>query len=1033
MSLPVNRTVVDVATGQPGYGNAERRIEDYSECSAFVLLGETGAGKSTEFRRVAEETKDGYYVSARNFLALAVRPEWRNKTLFIDALDERRAGSQDRRAPLDEIRSKLDQLGRPRFRISCRSVDWLGLNDQLHLSEVSRNGNVKILYLNPLASRDVMEILRGLGLIPAPEKFIQTARQYGLEALLQNPLTLQLLAKAVAKQDWPRTRTEVYLQASRLLVTEYNKERQLSSRSHFSADQKLNTSGRLFAIQILSGAEGYSISETDGGSFINISSAQVDDPHLAEAVFHSGLFKQGAPGQYIAYHTAIAEFLAGRFLASEVGEGLPVGRIHSLVAGYDGVTLPQFRAVAAWIATHSPVCRRELVSADPIGAMLDGDVAAFPVDDRIHVLESINTQSNDNPWLDLNVQSDGSRFGALASADMAEYYTQMLGSELRTDSHQVHVSFLLRLLERRRPVPEIIERVLRVVKDNTWWTNVRVDALAVLIGLPSSKVRGKEVLLDLWHLVDSGAIADSDDAMRGLLLRDLYPEAIGPSKILDHLRQPKEPDHCFIYGDFWNRSIAEQSNASQLAVLADSLADRFADVSQVQVERTIGFSAFPDLIPSIVTRTILESDDDVVPQRLFRWLQILTHPDLGVSRSDQDQVRAWLASRKDLRRQIFQCCVDHCLAQPNFERCLSRMAHHLGLDGGPDYAQMYKAAAHRVENPEASRVLEDRAISPSQTTSPQIAQRVMDVPAASVRERPEFLDRREHEYVDLARLQDPSVDHHERDRYEAFKVHEDALRENRCDPATLFRLAQIYFGELPESSAGSPDERLRDSLLDDDELIGAARLGLRNAVSRQDLPSVGEFARMIDKGQIHYLALPVLAGLEEIALESPIRLGPSGAVCKRLALMLHFGLPRMNPNPWKKNSTAVDNQSTPAWYYELARHEPTLVARKFVGSVRSNFRSGRSVLWLVGRLSYEPDRSVIAPTVVGQILKMFPVRSGNADLTVLVNLLGLARLHCDEREFDAVIEKKLASRSIAIAQRVYWLTAAFLAMPDSYR
>jgi len=64
---------------------------------------------------------------------------------------------------------------------------------------------------------------------------------------------------------------------------------------------------------------------------------------------------------------------------------------------------------------------------------------------------------------------------------------------------------------------------------------------------------------------------------------------------------------------------------------------------------------------------------------------------------------------------------------------------------------------------------------------------------------------------------------------------------------------------------------------------------------------------------------------------------------------------------------------------------------------------------------------------------MFPVRSGNADLTVLVNLLGLARLHCDEREFDAVIEKKLASRSIAIAQRVYWLTAAFLAMPDSYR
>ena len=37
----------------------------------------------------------GQYVTARDFTALNVRLEWRNKTLFIDGLDEMRAGAVD--------------------------------------------------------------------------------------------------------------------------------------------------------------------------------------------------------------------------------------------------------------------------------------------------------------------------------------------------------------------------------------------------------------------------------------------------------------------------------------------------------------------------------------------------------------------------------------------------------------------------------------------------------------------------------------------------------------------------------------------------------------------------------------------------------------------------------------------------------------------------------------------------------------------------------------------------------------------------
>ena len=1034
MNIRVGRTVVEAKASQPGDDRVERPIEDYAECSAFVLLGEAGAGKSTEFRRVAKESKDGCYLTARDFLAFAVRPEWRNKTLFIDALDERRAGSQDRRAPLDDIRSKLDQLGRPRFRISCRSVDWLGLNDQRHLSEVSQDREVKILHLNPLTYHDVMEILRGLNLIRAPEKFVQTAAQYGLGALLQNPLTLQLLAKSVAKQDWPRTRTEVYLRASGLLVTEYDEEHQLGGRSHFSADQKLNTSGRLFAIQILSGAEGYSISEPDGESCINISSAQVDDPHLAKAVLHGGLFKQAAPGQYISYHTAIAEFLAGRFLAGEVGKGLPVGRIHSLMAGYDGVTLPQFRAVAAWIATHSPACRRELVAADPIGTMLDGDVAAFPVDDRIHVLESINTKSKDNPWFILNVQSTDPRFGSLASADMAKYYARNLSSPSRTDSHQVHTYFLLNVLKHGSPISEMSDAVLRIVEDDTWRPKVRIEALRVLVGLPPSDTRRQEILLNLWHRVDAGEIADYDDEMQGILLRQLYPTVISPGQILDHLRWPKQPNLRGSYQAFWNIFIAKQSTTSQLAVLMDRVADRIPDIYELLQIRMVGTNPFSNFLPSIATRTILEFGDEVMPARLFRWLAALVYPALSVPLEFQQQVRAWLSSRDDLVGQVLECCIDHCLDQASFVDCLSPIEFYLGLDRTSDYAQICKSAAARVESSEATTVLKERARIFLHTNSAEIAQAVMD-PASpdSALEHPEFAGHREEQPVELAWWQDSFEETSSREEYEEFKTHENALRANRCDPATLFRLARVYFGEPPETWGGSPDTRLRASLLNDDDLIEAARFGLRNSVSRQDLPSVGEFAQMFDEGKTHYLALPVLAGIEEIGRESCVQLYSSEGSCKRLALMLHFGVSRMNPDPWQKDSEALGSFRAPAWYTRLARNEPSLVAREFVRSARSRLRSGTGLMQHIDSLYLEPNRSTIAPIVTARILRLFPVRSETAQLDALANLLGLARRHCAAKDFEALVQKKLQSRSMAVAQRVYWLTAAFLSVPNRYR
>ena len=106
-----------------------RTVEEFRGCDAYVLLGAPGVGKTTEFRHEVAHS-GGHYVTARDFLTFDERPEWRGTTLYIDGLDEMRAGSPDGRTPLDGIRRRLDALGRPRFRLSCRDADWFEDNDR---------------------------------------------------------------------------------------------------------------------------------------------------------------------------------------------------------------------------------------------------------------------------------------------------------------------------------------------------------------------------------------------------------------------------------------------------------------------------------------------------------------------------------------------------------------------------------------------------------------------------------------------------------------------------------------------------------------------------------------------------------------------------------------------------------------------------------------------------------------------------------------------------------------------------------------
>ena len=157
------------------------KLSDIQSASGYVLLGEPGSGKSTAFEHETRIDGNGVGVTARRFIRRSINalPEWRRRTLFIDGLDEVRVQGGDPRESLDELMCRLERLGKPTFRLSCRDEFWLGRNDIRELSSVVDGDDLCLLRLDPLTGQDAYRILADLG-APDPEGFLRNAVGSGL-------------------------------------------------------------------------------------------------------------------------------------------------------------------------------------------------------------------------------------------------------------------------------------------------------------------------------------------------------------------------------------------------------------------------------------------------------------------------------------------------------------------------------------------------------------------------------------------------------------------------------------------------------------------------------------------------------------------------------------------------------------------------------------------------------------------------------------------------------------------------------------
>ena len=1023
----VERTCTEVSDDPGSAGQTEDRAESrplshYRDHGAYVLLGAPGAGKTEEFKHEAGERG---LCDARDFTTYG-HERWSDVTpLFIDGLDEMRAGTTDGRTPLDAIRQKLDQLERPRFRLSCREADWFGSADRKRLESVSPDGIVRVLRLDPLTDEDIRTILDADPQVADIGEFVAKARDRGLESLLRNPKSLDMLARAVSAQRdgaWPVTRTETFDLACRALVREHNDEHNLAERDRRDFSGLLNAAGRLCAVQLLTGSAGYHrTGNQPAADYIALHDLPNANTETLRVVLGSKLFRSPADDRVVPVHRHVAEFLAGRYLSNLVGDGLPVQRVLALVTGEDGRTVSALRGLAAWFAAHCKAARQEIVERDPLGAILYGDVRSFSVEEKTFLLTCMEQSAGRDPRVFEAMHDLDSRWEDLATPDMEETFREILTRADGTQGRQTVALAVLQSLQRGAILPGLAPMLLDIVRDNECWSVVReaaLEAYARQSRVAATMQRELKALLDDVH---DETLSDALGNIAGRLLKVLYPKPLSPMEVVRYLHRPRRTDYLGFYEWFWEHDVAELSTDEQLAGVLDSMICCFHPEGRT---REYNWSQYwLRTIPGKLLAAYLTRSPEVDCDRLFSWLDLASK---GTDHHSRAKIRTWLNENPAHYKAVVRLAADR-YAEPS---SLRRTIELRLFDAVPpaDFGEwcLTEVLKTRTNTEAASNLFLDCIVTwqdNEDIANKDIEARLARKPSLLATYR-ELRQRRRQQAADFAsasagrRLErETQARERRREWRELVKANESALRANQAAPELLYRLGSAYVGNFVDVQGDAGRLRLRE-LLGNERLVDAVVEAFRASTTRADLPSINDVLRLSAEQRHHFLMLPFLLGLQETPClhVGELPLDEQGV---RRALAYLFN----TPDSWNQQ---------PRWYRSVLKHRPRLVAEVLVRIVQTGLRRGVDNSLGVYELGHDRDYKLVAGHAVVPLLESFPTRCAVRQLNVLRLLLHAARLHVATDPLQRVIETKLRLQSMDTAQRVYWLTTGLLVAPGSF-
>ena len=1029
MSIIVPRTCTEVLSEspnprrEPAYGP----LDTFRSVPAYVLLGDPGSGKSTAFQVEAKALGQGaVLMSTREFLrSYATRGnDWWDKTLFIDGLDEMRAGSGDPRAVMDRVWAALDTLGRPRFRISCREADWLGSNDRTALTSVSPRADVKTLRLNPLSEGNIAEILNDHPHVLNAGEFIAQARASRVDGLLTNPLTLNLLAGAVGMAGtWPRSRRETFEMACQQMAIEHNEEHSVADQPYL-VNELLETASELCAYQLLTNAAGWSLSHHEADAdHLCLDDLDHPVPALTHRAVVTKLFRGTGERRLAPAHQHVAEFLGARHLAQLIDEGLPAARILSLITGGDGSVVTALRGLSAWLAVYCPLVRERLMDRDPVGVGLYGDLQEFSTDEKRRLIMRLDREVSE-------YGINASAFASLATSDMESVLSDFLTDEYRDSDHQSVTAFLLRVLRHAQPLQGLSQVLLEAVYDDTRWSWVSQCALVAFIHTSADCPDQEGKLRQLLRDIGDGRVSDPDNELLGVLLASLYPLEIPPSEIWHYLSEGRKSRLIGAFHLFWGRTILDRSTDEYVAKLMDYLHEGLP-----ALRRQIELYSVETLPLKLLARALQTTGDKQNPERLYRWLSATraSSRSAGWLVNDfSDQVRTWLEEHSDAQRAIFLEGLSRCPDDDGFEMCAASVLDCLYGSALPPAFVLW-CLDQAVElvgiNPRVSNYLLRYAVrlSPRPSNGQALSRQVMmervighEAVGGQLAELFERLDQTasDDESRETER-RNTEIDREEKRWLDLIRSQADALRENRADPALLFELGTVYFDVVAFLPAPALAGRDLTDVLADDGLYEAAIAGLRGTVYRSDVPEVEEIISVGTESGMHHLGLPFLAAIDDVDRADPAQLDGLSQCQMQQALAFYYFIP-------------TGRGYDPGWYLRWLKTHPELVADVLVQCATPAVWSDKNAS-VFANLAYRNDHAQVAGHTSLRLLGLFPLHCESQHLKNLDYLLWAALQYADQAALQAFLEEKLSCDSMDATQRVHWLAAGVVAAPGTYR
>ena len=973
-----------------------RPLESFRDTPAYVLLGPPGSGKTTAFKH--EAAHDGVKCeSARDFLALRSEGEGPYKPVYIDGLDEIRAGSADGRTPFDGIRARLHALGRPRFRLSCREADWFGANDRERLKAVAPDGEVLVLRLDPLSDQGVLDILEGNLGREDPTGFVDAARKRGVNGLLRNPLNLKMLAAAVVDEEWPRTRTETFDMACRKLVSEENAEHQIAWRGTADTAVLVDSAGDLFAVLLLAGKAGVTFpgtaSDADHPQLEHVPGV---DQQLLPRVLDTNLFALSAEGRLVPAHRQFAEFLAARRIADLIAGGLPVHRVLSLMTGFDGGIISEFRGLAAWLAAQSGAARSVIIERDPVG-VLRGDVRDFAPKEKGRMFDRLAREVDQHPWL-LRDPSLNPPLGDLAVPELEDRFRAALVGPPTSESATAVARLVLGAFGAVGIPPGFDDKLLSIVRDSGWPPNIRYESLSLCIRMQDEHVDGR--LLDaLHHVYDREPDAVVRDQLCGHLLSELYPAVMSIAQAAKYLRYPRSKATYDEYVHFWRDLVVQRSSPDQLLELLGILRKSIESAPDPWRPGPCG-SDFPGALPGRCLKDLLKrSPSAVEPSLLYYWIGASSsNPLVGL---DAAWVVGWLRSRPQTQRALVRLVGSDRQRSRAIDVAVVACRAGYEVDRLPDGLNVRFAGPGRLDR------------GPS------------DDPAAN----------KDHHGSRYRRPLDPRFEAGLHDLRAQMRSNLDDMRANRGPAALLHNLAQAYLGRFAELWAPTGRERVSRMLGHQEDLVDCAVAALRGTITRSDLPTPTELVRLTAEGRQHLLAFPVMAGLRESAAGDDARPPPLDDRQARLAMTMWHTTGEPPRSRWRQAGESLpedDLGGVPEWVTTLEKVRPDLVADVLVAVGRTVLRSGREPRQGYHGLVHPRGSGQLPKLAALRLLEVFPVRCHSRLLPHLRDLLVAACRHCDGSEFVDLIAKKLRFGSMSVGQQVYWLATGQIIVPEEY-